>query len=314
MAPKSFTLALCLTLALPAWAEVDVTQIGIQSAAEITDPGLRALRMKMVGGTPLTYKELRALADAGDGLAAFKTAQTLEAEDDTALVDDAIHYYAVAARTGRDFAVRRLVSLLRTYEPDLQPALQRNAEDALRTQAQNGNVIAAQALSDMYLQGKPFGKNTERGLAYLEMSAGQGDGKAAVRLAMMYLKGTDDVPADRDLARATLKIAAQSTDLGSRTMAENLLRMMPEPPRRRPDNMVVQPVALTDVTPTLTPRPDVVAPALTDEAPQTIKPRPRPAGIAARVAASLENDLRRTAPPRRPADLEQAALQTGTSP
>ena len=314
MAPKAITLALCLTLALPAWAEVDVTQIGIQSAAEITDPGLRALRMKMVAGTPLTYTEMRALADAGDGLAAFKTAQSLEAEEDPALVDDAIHYYALAARTGRDFAVRRLVSLLLTYAPALQPALQRNAEDALRTQAQNGNVIAAQALSDMYLQGKPFGKNTERGLAYLEMSAGQGDGKAAVRLAMMYLKGTADVPADRDLARATLKIAAQSTDLGSRTMAENLLRTMPEPPRRRPDNMVVQPVAFTDDTPTATLRPEPVTPVFVAKAMSSIKPRPRPAGIAARVATASENDLRRTAPPRRPADLEQAAFQTGTSP
>jgi TPR repeat protein len=224
----------------------------------------------------------------------------------------------VAARTGRGFAVRRLVSLLQTYEPALQPALQRNSEDALRIQARGGNVIAAQALSDMYLQGKPFGKNIPRGLEYMEMSAGQGDGRAAARLGLMYLQGTDDVPADRALARAALQIAAESTDLGSRTMAENLLRTMPMAPPRRPEGLeTLQTVAFTpDVAtaPLITPRrrPDT-APAMATDT--IIKPRPRPAGMAARIAAALQtDDVRSKAPPRRPAALEQTALQTGTAP
>jgi hypothetical protein len=301
MAPRGVTIAACLTFALPAWAEVDVSQFGIQSASEITDPALRDLRMRMVGGVSLTYKQMRTLADAGDGLAAFKTAQALESEDDPALLDDAIHYYAVAARTGRDFAVRRLVSLLRSYEPALKPALQKNAEDALRFQASSGNVIAAEALSDMYLKGKPFGKNIARGMAYMEISAGRGDGKAAVLLAMMYLKGTDGVPADPELARAALKIAAGSTDLGSRTIAENLLRTMPEPQMQPADALgdaaVVQQVAFTDEAP-------------------LIRPRPRPAGMSVLVAESLAlqpDDLREAAPPRRPAALEQALLQREVS-
>jgi hypothetical protein len=312
MAPKGMIAVLCMTLALPAWAEVDTTQFGIQSAAEITDPTLRALRMKMVAGAPIAYKDMRSLADAGDGLAAFKTAQMLEAEDDPTLLDDAIHYYAVAARTGRDFAVRRLVGLLLTYQPDLQPALKRNAEDALRTQARGGNIVAAQALSDMYLQGKPFGQNTERGLAYLEMSAGQGNGKAAMRLAMMYLKGTDKVPADRKLARAALKIAVQSADLGSRTMAENLLRMMPEPPPRRPENLVtgavLQTVAFTPDLPRVQPQADPVR--MQPVMGAMIRPRPRPTGLV----DAAPRDVRLTAPPRRPDGLVQTALETGTSP
>lgn len=316
MVVEKMALALCLTLSLPAWAEVDVTQFGIQSASEITDPALRALRMQMVGDVPLTYKQMRQLADAGDGLAAFKTAQMLEDEGEPALVDDAIHYYAVAARTGRDFAVRRLVSLLQSYEPALQPALQRNAEDALRTQARGGNVIAAKALSDMYLTGKPFGKNIARGLAYMEISAGQGDGKAAVRLGLMYLKGTADVPADRDLARAALKIAVASTDLGSRTMAENLLRMMPEAPPRRPDNLnaaMVQAVAFTPDMPTPRPRPVQIGPVVAE--PVITRPRARPAGMGARVAAALQpDDLRQIAPPRRPAGLVNATIQTEVLP
>jgi Sel1 repeat len=301
MAPRGVTIAACLTFALPAWAEVDVSQFGIQSASEITDPALRDLRMRMVGGASLTYKQVRALADAGDGLAAFKTAQALESEDDPDLLDDAIHYYAVAARTGRDFAVRRLVSLLRSYEPALKPGLQKNAEDALRFQASSGNVIAAQALSDMYLTGRPFGKNIARGMEYMELAAGKGDGKAAVRLAMMYLKGTDGLPADPELARAALTIAAGSADLGSRTIAENLLRTMPEPP--------VQPAGVSGDAAV------VQQAASTDDAP-LIKPRPRPAGMTVLIAESLAlrpDDPRAAAPPRRPAALEQAVLQREVS-
>jgi TPR repeat protein len=280
MAPDRIILLFCALIATPVWAEVDITQMGIQSAHEITDPAIKALRMRMVAGDALTYGELRRLADAGDGLAAFKVAQVLEDAQVADHQDEAVHYYALAARTGRGFAVPRLVAMLTSGKVTLSPAQVQNARDALIAQAKAGNSAAALAMSDMYLNDGPFGRDVAKGLAYLNLSAKGGDAKSAMRLALMYLRGTADVPADRTLARAALKIAAASTDLGTRSMAENLLRTIPEPPPRRPEGLVtVRTVGFT---------PDV--------------------GVA---------DRRLTAPPARPAGLvtqQQAALEPGDTP
>jgi hypothetical protein len=313
MAPDRLSLLLCALLATPAFAEVDVTQMGIQSAHEITDPAIKSLRMRMVAGDALTYGELRRLADAGDGLAAFKVAQMLEAAQVADHQDEAVHYYALAARTGRGFAVPRLVAMLTSGKVALSDAQLANARDALIAQAKAGNPAAALAMSDMYLNDGPFGRDVTKGLAYLNLSAKGGDAKSAMRLALMYLQGTADVPADRTLARVALKIAAASTDLGVRSMAENLLRTIPEPPPRRPEGLaIVQTVAFTPDAPT------VALPVIDPAIPTIIKPRPRPAGMAARVAAALQNaDRRQMAPPARPAGLipqQQAALAPGDTP
>lgn len=239
MAPDRLALLFCALLATPAFAEVDITQMGIQSAHEITDPAIRALRMRMVAGDALTYGQLRTLADAGDGLAAFKVAQVLEDAQVADHQDEAVQYYALAARTGRGFAVPRLVAMLTSGKVTLSPAQVKNARDALISQAKAGNAVAALALADMYLNGAPFGRDVAKGLAYMNLSAKGGDGRSAMRLAIMYLRGTADVREDRTLARAALKIAAASTDLGTRSMAENLLRTIPEPPPRRPEGLVM---------------------------------------------------------------------------
>ncbi len=284
-------IAAVLSAGSPVIAETDVNEIGIQSAREITDPNLRALRMRMVKSEPLTYAQLRSLADVGDGLAAFKVAQVLEAEQDPALVDDAIHYYAVAARTGRDFAVRRLVSLLMGGQVTLSEAQLRNVEDALVVQARTGNGIAAQALSDMYLRGQPFGLNEARAYEYLEASAQAGDADAAVRLGMIYMKGSAQVPRDTERARAMLTLAAGSPDLGSRTIAENLLRTLPGAPR---------------------PSPVDVQPATSNDPPQAVAvgvvPRARPAGLVTEIAVKASFVVR---PRPRPADFV-ALVQSST--
>jgi hypothetical protein len=313
MAPDRIALLFCVLMATPVFAEVDTTQMGIQSAHEITDPAIKSLRMRMVAGDTLTYAEMRRLADAGDGLAAFKVAQVLEDAQVADHQDEAVHYYALAARTGRGFAVPRLVAMLTSGKVVLSPAQVQNARDALIAQAKAGNPAAALAMSDMYLNNGPFGRDVTKGLAYLNLSARRGDAKSAMRLALMYLQGTADVPADRTLARAALKIAAGSSDLGVRSMAENLLRTMPEPPPRRPEGLaIVQTVAFTPDAPT----PAVAAAA--PDIPTVIKPRPRPAGMAARIAAALQHaDRRQIAPPARPAGLvpqQQAALAPGDTP
>lgn len=223
--------ALLLALLVPvtnAQAQVSMSEAGIQSSLEVEDPYLRQMRKDMVAGKRIPFDALRALADLGDGLAAFKMGEYLVATGKPALKDDALHYYSIAAYTGRDFALSHLLRVLEADQSETSPARLKGAEDALRLWAGRGDAKAVAGLAQMYMSGKPFGAKTEEGLALLEQVA-KTDGKAAVELGMLYLKGRPDLPADPEKARTVLTWAAEGEDLAARAMAENLLRNLPAP-------------------------------------------------------------------------------------
>jgi TPR repeat protein len=229
MTPKLTLALLIMGLALPAQAQVSMSEAGIQNSIEVYDPYLRQMRKDMVAGRRIPFDALRALADLGDGLAAFKMGEYLVSTGKPALQDDALHYFSIAAYTGRDFAVPHLLRVLQGDQSETSATRLKGAEDALRLWARRGDAKAVAGLAEMYLAGAPFGPKTEEGLALLEQVAAQGNGKAAVELGMLYLKGRPDLPADPEKARAALTLALDSDDLAARAMAENLLRSLAPP-------------------------------------------------------------------------------------
>lgn len=222
-----YAVLLLLGVAQPALAEVPVTEVGIQSSLEIMDPYLRQMRKDMVANRSIPFDALRALADMGDGLAAFKMAEYLTGTGKPSLQDDALHYYGVAAYTGRAFALPHLLRALQKDQSETSDARLKGAEDALRLWARRGNEPARLGLARMYLSGKPFGYQTEEGLALLEQAARAGNADAAMELGLIYMQGRVDLAVDIDKARMALTMALESDDLAARAMAQNLLRDLP---------------------------------------------------------------------------------------
>jgi TPR repeat protein len=220
------TLALNV-LAIPAFAQNGKANL-------LPTPYLQSLHKKMVAGRSLGTKELRALADAADGLAAFRYGKWLEQQGKPQLLPDAAHYYAIASYTDRDFAVRSLVALLALPDLALTETRLKEALDALTLQAKTGNAEAALALSKMYVTGHPFGKNPEAMLKWLEVAAKSGRGDAAIKLALAYMAPTDGQPANLDKARKALDLAATLPDPGTKAMAQTLLARLDSMPSPLP--------------------------------------------------------------------------------
>lgn len=217
-----------MPMALPVQAQSN----GVQRADQLPTERLRNLRKKMTSGRALATRDLRALADAGDGLAAFNYGKWLEEQGKPQLLPDATHYYAIAAYTDRDFALRRLVALLTLPDLVLSDTRITEALDALTYQAQTGNADAAMALSQMYAAGKPFGKDPDATRRWLEVAAKAGRGDAAIKLALAYMLPGDGAAPDHQRAREALELAAAQPDPGTKAMAKTLtarLGTMPAP-------------------------------------------------------------------------------------
>jgi TPR repeat protein len=208
-----------MALPVPAFAEAN----GISRTNQLPTEHLRNLRRKMNAQGTLGTRDLRTLADAGDGLAAFKYGRWLEEQGKPQLLPDATHYYAIASYTDRDFAVRRLVALLNLPDLELSASRQKEAQDAMLLQASTGNADAAYALSNMYSSGHPFGKDADAALKWLEVAAKAGRGDAAIKLALAYMMPADGTPPDNESAIAALQIALEQPEPGTKAMAQTLL-------------------------------------------------------------------------------------------
>lgn len=210
-----------LVLAAPAMSQ------DRQSDAIVLSSTLKLLRDKMVAGERLSFAEMRGLADAGDSLAALRYAKRLEALDKPGVLDDAVHYYAMALYDGRDGVISSIVSLLAATGNDLPPARLRAIERSIQSSSRLGNRPATAALAQMYLLGRPFGPNRTEAMHLLAGLAEDGDAQAALDLGMLFLaeKGSD--PEVQQKVQTYLTLASTSADLSVRTMAENLLRQWP---------------------------------------------------------------------------------------
>jgi TPR repeat protein len=198
---------------------------GITRTAQLPTASLRASRARMVAKKRVSFAELRSLADAGDGLAAYFLAKRIEERNDPTLASDAAHYYALAAYSGRQAGVRPLVRLLKASGSQISPTRLAHVEVALAAQARSGNLVAIEALAGFYEAGTPFGqKPAEARDLYLQL-AQHGDSQAAFDLAVSLLQQSPE-DEDRRRIRRLLDIAAQSETPGLRATAQTLIRQL----------------------------------------------------------------------------------------
>ncbi len=214
--------ALALTATPVARAEV------VLPAAIAGSPWLKDMRRAMLAGAEMSDADLRTLADAGEGLAAARFAQRLEERDDPALMDDAAHYYSIAVYVDRDFAVPRLLAILRRSDAEFGPARLRNIREVLDREAKQGNAVAAASLADLLMKGKGFEQDVPQARALLALAAEAGDSQAAIRLALSHFQGAPGFPADPQAARRALELALASPDPGVQSMALTLGRQLPD--------------------------------------------------------------------------------------
>jgi TPR repeat protein len=231
------TVLVAVLAAFPAVADA------VLPAAIAGDPWLKDLRKSMLRGRDLSDRLLQSLADAGEGLAAARYARRLEAREGTDYLDDAAHYYSIAVYMGRDFAVPRLIAILKRPEADFSPARLRNLRAVLERAARKGDPGAAAGLADLLMRGKPFGTDIPEARMLRLAAAEAGDPKAALALALDLIQGADGLPPDPEAAGHALDLALASPDPGVQAMALTLRRQLQrdgalpapsaEPPRPR---------------------------------------------------------------------------------
>ncbi|TNC50852.1 hypothetical protein FHG66_07740 [Rubellimicrobium rubrum] len=245
--------AMAAPVVTPAWTEPRalasaVTLVfdnRITETRDLPTAELQQARRRMIAGEQISWDQMRALADLGDGLAAFRLAERIVALNDPTLLGDAAFYYANSAYTNRDYAVGPLVRILQRRDVEISPRRLEHLENALRALALNGDEKAAKALTDFYMSGHPFGRQPEKALEFRLDLAQSGNADAAMALVLEALSGRAQVPLDDEQVQRLLGIVEASDDLGLRTTALNLRRMRgletasaapvePEPPGVRP--------------------------------------------------------------------------------
>jgi TPR repeat protein len=187
---------------------------------------LQQARRRMLAGEQISWDDMRALADNGDGLAAFRFAQRIEGQGDPALLADAAFYYATAAYTNRDYAVGPLVRILGQPNVEFSPRRLEHIENALRAMALAGDAKAAEALTGFYTSGRPFGRQPEKALQFRLDLAEAGEPDAAMGLVLEAMSGSPTVALDEEQVNLLLDVVEASDDLGLRTTAANIRRMV----------------------------------------------------------------------------------------
>jgi hypothetical protein len=230
-------LALSLAVAGPAHA---VKPFFPRNTAETVEPAkprtmgpashlptpLQEARKRLLAGKRVSYGELQALADARDGVGAFKLAERIQKQGDPKLATDALHYFAIAAYQDRGYAVRHMMDILDNQSLDLAPSHLESAEAALRLQARKGNDVAIEGLIRLYSEGRRFGDKRDELEALLASGKGKTSGDTAFRLAVLLLSDRDRTPEQTEQATRFLAIAEQNGSIGMKAAASNLLAQL----------------------------------------------------------------------------------------
>jgi len=228
-----------ITLDIPADAasrqiSVKVTP-GLAHTRKLPTAALRVARRTMLDGKDIGADDLRALADQNDGLAALKYTRLLVASGATA--SDIAYYGSIAVATGRVWVLPDTVAAMRRLDPGAESAARKNAYVAmLYPHAWAGNGLALDAVIDLNGEGRLFGPMSDATrLRILEQGEANGDGRAALRLALTLLQArppTASGPdasgrnaADDALLRDYLERAMAGSNLEVRATAANLLTL-----------------------------------------------------------------------------------------
>lgn len=181
-------------------------------------PQLKLLHKRLIAKRTMSARQIQALADAGDRLAAFTFAKGLEQSDKPGLAPTAIHYYAMAAYLGQNAAIEPLTGLLRINHESLSAKQLSLAKQALQAAVRQGDSDAMLALAMFYRDGAPFGSNPTEEQSLLRGAAHGGNNTAAFMLGASLSTGTRS-PAELKEAKELLKIAST----GGVLMAQALL-------------------------------------------------------------------------------------------
>ena len=225
-APAATLAPLALPVAGGPAALVPVFDERVTRTQDLPTLELQQARRRMLAGEQISWDTMRDLADNGDGLAAFRFAQRIEARNDPSLLGDAAFYYATAAYTNRDYAVGPLVRILDRRDVEFSPRRLEHIENALRAMAVAGDAKAKESLTRFYQTGQPFGRQPERALEFRLDLAEAGDADAAMALVLETMSGSAPVAMDRDQIDRLLDIVAEAEDFGLRTTGANLRRMV----------------------------------------------------------------------------------------
>ncbi len=190
---------------------------------------LRDIRRRMLADQYISFDEMRRLADAGDGNAAYQYAERLLAQDDPSLRSAAALYYASAALTGRDYAVFELVKLLEDPQIDFSEGRLQHLENAMRNLALQGSQRAVDALAEFYATGEPFGRKPDEVRKIMIERAEAGDAEAAMDLVRDMMSGATE--ADPAQVEALLAVVREEGDLGMRAAAQSLLAQLDTAPQ-----------------------------------------------------------------------------------
>jgi len=201
---------------------------GIIRTMQLPTEYLRDIRRRMVAKKTVSFKELQALADASDGMAAYFLATRIEETGKPEMQASASHYYSMAAGMGRGAAVPPLVKLLDAHGEKFQPAVLAEAQAALEKQVRLKHSVAIDALARYYSQGEVFPRDTARAQKLMSQAAKDGNAKAALDIAYQLLSGTPDENQRAD-ALGYLEIVAKSGEIGQRAIAESLIRDLQAP-------------------------------------------------------------------------------------
>ena len=205
---------------------------GLRSSKQLRSHELRRARDAMHKGEPVSTAHLRALAQAGDGLAAQRYVRILLSAEPAANPSDIAFYAAQAVGTGRIWTLKPMIEAMHKLSPETEPKERiRKYIRVLYPHAWAGNSLALDALVAFNGEGRLFGplsdKTRDRILA---QSRKNGDGRIELSLAMAILEvehqsATPDGQALAQ-ARSYLELAQASDHLAVSTPAQNLLRMI----------------------------------------------------------------------------------------
>lgn len=187
---------------------------------------LQEARKRLLAGKRVSYGELQALADAKDGIGAFKLAERIQKQGDPKLATDALHYFAIAAYEDRGYAVGRMMEILGNDSLELSPSHLKSAEAALRLQARKGNDKAVEGLIRLYSEGRRFGDKRDELEALLASGIGKKNGDTAFKLAVLLLSDRDRTPEQTEQAARFLAIAEENGSIGMKAAATNILAQL----------------------------------------------------------------------------------------
>ena len=216
-------------------ANNDQTQrpfIKVSSAFNLDTYRLKQIRKRLVRKQHVSYKDLRELADTGDGLAAYRFAKRLMGMGRSDILSDVAHYLSIAAYDGRSYAVRPLVKILKNQNVEFTDSRLEHLEQALLRQARSGDQKALLALAQFYEQGSPFGAKPDLAMELMKrVDTSAYDDKIALRLAASIASHQPLMPKEKEEVKRYLDVADRSDDFGIRAAAKNLRKLinLPQP-------------------------------------------------------------------------------------